>query len=227
MLGTAASILFKLDPGPIAPIAGLLVILTGALCIALHVRDWKRILALLSLSTLAELAGLFTGWPFGKYVYTHNWWPTVPIGPDHFFPLLLPFAWLMIVGGSWLTLRSFTSGWATILWTGLLAVLVDAPMERVMTDVFGYWKWAEPGPVFGAPILNSVGWFVVGCGCAAILEWGSKTRGSRYGWWVVGPFCIFAGISGLFRYFDWAFIVLLALGALFCTLRVSRREAAA
>lgn len=212
ILGTAASVFLKIDPGPVAKIAGLALILSGALCIAATIGRWPRIAFLVVFSALAELVGLHTGLPFGRYEYTAAWWPTIPAGGNHVFPLLLPFAWLMIVGGAWTVVRQKLSGAPAVLATATIAAVIDAPMERVMTDIFRYWKWNEPGPVFGAPVLNSFGWFLVALVGAISLESGAERPNPKWGAGVVGLFCAFAGISGLFRFFDPAFLILVFIG---------------
>ena len=70
------------------------------------------------------------------------------------FPLLLPLAWLLVAGGSYLVARR--------AWLGaILATAADFVMEPVMVQRLGYWRWLEPGPLpGGAPWLNPIGWFV-------------------------------------------------------------------
>lgn len=212
IVGTAASVFLKIDPGPVAKIAGLALILSGALCIATTIGRLARIVFLIVFSALAELIGLHTGLPFGRYEYTSAWWPTIPAGAGHVFPLPLPFAWLMIVGGAWAVVRQKLSGASAVLATAAIAAVIDAPMERVMTDIFGYWKWSEPGPVFGAPLLNSLGWFLVALVGAIALERGAERPNPKWGAGVVGLFCAFAGVCGLFRFFDPAFLLLVMIG---------------
>lgn len=209
-MGSAASTWLKLDPGLIAPLAGFLVILTGAGCLALEIGSWCMVGLLIAVSATAELIGLYTGYPFGRYEYSSRWWPVIPLGSGHFFPVLLPFAWILIVGGGYLSVRLFTSGWKASFLTALLATLIDAPMERAMVGTFGYWAWNEPGPVFGAPLLNSGGWFLVSLIAASLL--GRKGEGlfvSRAPW-VLGLFCLFVACAGLLKSLDSAWLVLAA-----------------
>lgn len=168
--GILAQVKFGANPGPIAPVMSALIMLSGAGATALSLRHPAAVVSVLVLGAVAEIIGLFTGFPFGSYEYTDRWVPTVPLGTGHRFPLLLPFAWLLMVGESFLFVRRFWSGWKLALGTGLLAAAIDVPMERAMTDVLGYWRWSAPGPLYGAPHLNFVGWFVVSSLAALVLQ---------------------------------------------------------
>ncbi|MFQ3669378.1 MAG: carotenoid biosynthesis protein, partial [Fimbriimonadaceae bacterium] len=179
LAGSAVSRLTGLDPGPIAPVAAALTLLTGFA--AAFAPVWqaigpKRALAagafVLTVGAASEIAGLYTGLPFGRYAYTDAWFPTVPLPGGHFFPLLLPFAWFLMAGSAYLVVSRLAqgrdgTGSRPPLWVvpggALLAAALDVPMEPVMTDVLGYWVWLDPtwpigGPVLGAPLMNAVGW---------------------------------------------------------------------
>lgn len=124
-----------------------------------------RIWAVVALGAASEIVGLYTGFPFGSYTYSENWWPTVPLPDDHRFPILLPFAWGMIAGAA------AAANWRRPVWmAGLLAAMVDLVMEPAMADVLGYWTWAPRGPLpGGAPLLNFFGWFLVASLAALVL----------------------------------------------------------
>lgn len=206
--GVAAQKFLRVDPGPIAPIMSALIMLTGAGSIAISIRSWRSVGWVIGIGAVAEIVGLFTGFPFGRYEYTDRWVPTVPLGMGHRFPLLLPLAWLMMVGGSFLFVSQFWKDWRLVLGTAILAAAIDVPMERAMTDVLGYWKWIPPGPLYGAPFLNTVGWVLVG-GLAAIgLRRVTAVPGSSR--LVLPFFCGFVAWNGFIAGFDPAWISLLA-----------------
>jgi uncharacterized membrane protein len=213
-LGTAASTWFKLDPGPIAPAVTVLLILCGSAAIAVGIRDALAVGLLLIVCGGAEIVGVLTGMPFGRYEYTDRWWPTVLLNDHHRFPLLIPFAWLLILGGSYLLLRNKVSKWSAVPLCALLATLIDMPMERAMTETFGYWKWTPPGPIFGAPISNSVGWFVVSLLAASILALRDQEVENRQVWKVLASFCIFVAICGAINHIEPAWLLLFGIALL-------------
>lgn len=211
-LGVCAQRALKVDPGPIAPIMSAIIMLTGGGAIALSLRNWRAVVAVLGIGTFAEVLGLFTSVPFGSYEYTDRWVPTISIGLGHRFPLLLPLAWLFVVGGSHLFLRGRITGWSLAVGTGAFAMAIDIPMERAMTDVFGYWQWLPPGPIYGAPLWNSLGWFLVALLASLTLrQVDSNDSPARL---VLPVFCAFVAWNGLLSGFDLAWVVLLAFAIL-------------
>lgn len=211
-LGTIASSLLHIDPGPIKPVSAILIVLIGSSVSWIAIRDWMSVLAILAGSATAEILGLFTGFPFGVYEYTNQWIPTVPLG-IHRFPLLVPFSWLMVVGGCFAFCQRLSKRWQRVLGAGLLAALIDLPMEKAMTDVFGYWKWQSTGPFFGAPVLNFCGWF----GVAALLSWVLDVRllvkMGRTPILVLAGFIFFVAWCGIVQESALAWLVLALLGS--------------
>ncbi|HLO98457.1 MAG TPA: carotenoid biosynthesis protein [Fimbriimonas sp.] len=212
-LGSIASKAFQLDPGPIKPIFSFLMIALGVTCIAIEMGNWKSVAFILGLGTAAEICSLATGFPFGRYHYTDQWIPTIPLWGNERFPLLLPFAWVMIVGGAASLVQRKASGWWFVVATGLLCAAIDAPMERAMIDVFRYWTWVDVGPVFGAPIVNSLGWFGVAAVAAIPLKKGAPDQSGQYSSKVVAVFCGFVAICGWLDHFSVAWLLLIAIGA--------------
>lgn len=206
--GIAAQKFLKADPGPIAPLMSAIIMLSGAGSVALSIGRLTSVGWVLGIGALAEIIGLFTGFPFGRYEYTDRWVPTVPLGMGHRFPLLLPLAWLMMVGGSFLFVSRYWQGWKLVVGTAALAAAIDIPMERAMTDVLGYWKWTPPGPLYGAPVLNVFGWLGVGALAAfSIRKAKVQERSSRI---ILPLFCGFVAWNGFLSGFDPAYIALLA-----------------
>lgn len=214
LFGTIVSKAFSVDPGMIAPIITVLLILCGSSVIAIGIRDKLSILLLLLICGGAEIVGVLTGLPFGRYEYTDRWWPTVPIGQGQHFPVLVPFAWLLTLGGSYLVIRTRVDRWLAVPLCAVLTTLIDLPMERAMTDVFHYWKWAQPGPLFGAPISNSAGWFVVSLIAGTALASRDNVSVNHNAWKVPAVFCVFVASCGGVSGADPAWVVLLGLGLL-------------
>jgi len=167
LAGTALTRATGLNPGPIAPIASIATILTGVY--AIFGQHWRRMIPVLVIGAVAELLGLYTGFPFGAYAYTDRWIPTLPLPGDNRFPLILPFAWALVAGASWSLAPG--RGWPRAILAGLIAALIDLPMEAIMTGPLDYWRWKQPGPLpGGAPIANFLGWFAVATIAATFLN---------------------------------------------------------
>jgi phytoene desaturase len=161
-----------LNGGPFKPILSALMILSGSAAstefLWRKAGGWRICLFVLSIGAASEVFGLYFGLPFGQYAYTHEWQPTLLLPGDVQFPLLLPFAWLLIVASAWSIASIFRK--FKVFITALIAMLIDLPMESVMTKSLQYWQWSEQGPLFGAPILNSFGWLLTAGLAAAIIS---------------------------------------------------------
>ncbi|MBX3097725.1 MAG: carotenoid biosynthesis protein [Fimbriimonadaceae bacterium] len=195
MLGTALASAGIAPPPGIESIANLVLILSG--CLALV--DWLRVpifawILVLTLGAMIEWVGLATGWPFGAYVYTGDWWPSIAGPSGSAFPVLLPFAWLMMAGAAYALARHWVGGWRAAALGGLLASVVDLLLEPVMVDRLGYWRWADSGPLpGGAPWSNFFAWYATAFLAGLILSrWDqSPKREKSVGAWILVPFSLF------------------------------------
>jgi uncharacterized membrane protein len=213
-LGSVLSALLGVDPGSIAPVTAVLIVLTGTWCVGRQITSAAAIAWVMAVGAVSEIAGLYTGIPFGRYEYTALWWPTVPLPGDHRFPLMLPLAWTMIAGGSFLVARQWLRPASAALAGALLATLVDFPMEHAMTEVHGYWNWQDPVPALSAPLSNSVGWFLVSwVACAAVARLSPEPPRGALQNVVLALFCLFTALSILLHepHPSAAVLVLLAL----------------
>jgi len=192
LAGTLLKATAGVDPGPIAPVASLLTIAIGFIALT-QSAHWGYALAVLFVGASAEICGLYTGLPFGRYAYTERWWPIVELPDDHYFPILVPFAWFLVAGGCALAFKAV--GKSSMILAPVIATLIDFLMEPVMVKVLGYWRWIEPGPLpGGAPWLNVAGWFLTSLIAAWILS-KSKAKGSEDPVWVLVGFVLL--ITGL------------------------------
>lgn len=211
LAGSLLSRVAHLDPGPIAPVAALLTLLFGTYASLKGYlghngpQGWGVALGVLVLGAGVELTGVATGYPFGRYRYTDHWWPTVTLERIGHFPLLVPVAWLLVVGSSTLAasamLHAPRSRGPLALASGLLAAVLDLAMEPVMAGPLDYWRWEHPSPLpGGAPLLNFVGWFVTASAGAAILLRGGEVRvqDARDSRWVLlGHVALTLGIGAI------------------------------
>lgn len=121
---------------------------------------WRAIgLALLAggLGWLAERIGLETGLLFGQYIYT---------APP---PLLAGVPWLVVLGWLAMPMAALALSGGRAWLAGLMLVAWDLGLEPLMVYQ-GYWQWKDPaGLWYGAPLLNFVGWWLVGSLIAWIL----------------------------------------------------------
>jgi uncharacterized membrane protein len=180
VFGTIAERRFGIDPGLIKPVASFLTLCCGFMAIFTPIASslgWRSTAIVTAgvffVGAASEILGIYAGLPFGVYSYTANWQPVVLLPGERWFPLLLPVAWTMIVGGAYLTVALLLPGnnrTSRLLGTALLAVVVDAVMEPVMVNHLQYWTWRDSGPIFGIPLSNAFGWFIVSLLAALALE---------------------------------------------------------
>ena len=138
---------------------------------AVYLTGWRRALCFFGLtvviSLLLEHLGVTTGRIFGAYHYTNVLNPKL-LGT---VPVVIPLAYFMVLHPSRMIADLITWGKAagltkSFLWSlhvSVLAALVmtawDLTMDPVMTKQVKAWVWEHPGPWFGIPLQNYVGWF--------------------------------------------------------------------
>ena len=52
----------------------------------------------------------------------------------------------------------------------LLLLAWDLTLDPAMSEATRYWVWGEPGPYYGMPLMNLVGWYVTGVALMVALE---------------------------------------------------------
>lgn len=190
-------------------------IVLAALVLMVHLwrrsgaRWMAAFVAVYGISLGSELMGTAFGVPFGPYHYTGL------LGPKWLglVPVLIPLSWFfMAVPAYGLAARAVdgwrdggvgsgrearrrgraaadATGWrdaaGRILVGSLLLLAWDLTLDPAMSEVTRYWVWGEPGPYYGMPLMNLVGWYVTGVALMLALEWfGARSwlRGISTGW---------------------------------------------
>lgn len=126
------------------------------------------LLWVLAIAWLAEFIGHSTGLPFGRYTYSEVLRPQ--IGG---VPIQIPAAWLMMLPPAWAAGTAVcgkglptdsASRWkqraSLSLVSGLAFTAWDLFLDPQMV-AWGVWQWETPGPYFGVPAINFIGWVLI------------------------------------------------------------------
>ena len=159
--------------------APLFLVVAGILTIAEHRVAWKSLAIAALLGVAFELAGVHTGLPFGRYVYTETLAPAV-FG----VPVVIAFAWLVLI--------DFVRGLTPSIAAGaLLMTAADLVIDPLAAGPLHYWRWLDPGPYYGIPWLNFAGWMLASLVILALMPKTSR-RMSWTGWSVILFFTVLA-----------------------------------
>lgn len=165
---------YPLVSGTTLQVITIATIYVGATAMVLHAylsfgfKYASRYLVLAALfGYFIELLGLNTGWPFGVYTYDSS------LGFAIFgVPLVVPFAWVMMIHPCLVAARRITSKW-TFLYGGALLAGWDLFLDPLMVSA-GRWTWEVPGAhvpfVPDVPLSNFFGWLLSGCAIVALLN---------------------------------------------------------
>ncbi len=144
-----------------ATIVGVLAFATASASHAYAAFGRDFVLKFLSIALVAtfviEVIGVATSFPFGTYEYDLERLGFSVYG----VPLLIPFAWFMMLYPSWLVSRSlFESKILAILTGALLMSTWDLYLDPQMVNE-GYWTWFVDGiSTKEIPLTNFFGWFL-------------------------------------------------------------------
>lgn len=117
-----------------------------------------KFLAIALLSTFViEVVGVATSFPFGTYEYDPARLGITVLS----VPLLIPFAWFMMLYPSWLISKDlFKSNFLAIPAASLLMATWDLYLDPQMVNE-GYWTWIVDGSATkDIPLTNFFGWFL-------------------------------------------------------------------
>ncbi|MGA7470142.1 MAG: carotenoid biosynthesis protein [Halobacteriota archaeon] len=120
-----------------------------------------------AVSLFFEALSINTGLPFGlHYHYTVQSLSLFGV------PSVIIFAYFGTGYFSWMLSHVFTGQFSKKLqgkWifvvpliAAFILVMWDLGMDPIFSTVLSLWVWESPGPYFGVPIMNFVGWFVTG-----------------------------------------------------------------
>ena len=114
-----------------------------------------------------EVLGVHTGWPFGVYEYDTS------LGVQLFgVPLVVPFAWVMMVHPCLCAARRIAGNWV-FLYGGALLAAWDLFLDALMVGA-GRWTWEVPGAnapfTPDIPMSNPFGWLLAGMFITGLLN---------------------------------------------------------
>jgi len=158
---------FLLPPSLTTEIIYMLGYVTS-LAVASIYKEYRHVLIIpvagFAIGLAAEVIGVNTGVPFGKYEYISLMAPRV-LG----VPLSVPIMWgfyaylTYLIASSIITRKGTAGAFLRVTYTSLLMVTLDLAMDPFMVSKIHAWVWLGGwGPAwFGIPASNYMGWFIV------------------------------------------------------------------
>jgi putative membrane protein len=180
--------------------APLFLCLAASISLALTHTDYRGHLAACGLIGLvAEIIGVSSGFPFGRYTYTQE-----------LQPLLLDVP--VVIGCAWLVLFAYVKQMVQLggipsslqyLCGAIWMVFLDLLIDPLASGPLGYWIWEVKGLYFGIPLINFFGWFIVSLGLFLIFRapWPLSRGAVQVGFSIVIFFSLIAlgrGLTGAF-----------------------------
>lgn len=107
---------------------------------------------------LSEIVGVHTGYPYGRYFYTETMRPLL-----FDVPLVMVAAWIILpayIRQLLLTVR--LPKIMLIVLSAVVLAFIDLLIDPVAIGPMDFWVWKDYGPYYGIPMLNFIGWFIVG-----------------------------------------------------------------
>ena len=124
---------------------------------------------------LSEVVGIRVPSLYGSYSYTEVVQPQVAG-----VPVVMACAWVIVIGYVKNRLRLLAlKPWSEVFAGAVWMTAIDLLIDPVATLGVGYWVWRNPGPYYGVPLSNFLGWLIVS---AALLAAGRRVRveGEQY-----------------------------------------------
>ncbi|WP_342678814.1 carotenoid biosynthesis protein [Methanofollis sp. UBA420] len=164
--------LADLGAGPSAVSALFLVLMAlpayAALIRWLGVRRGLALLLLLSvLPLLVEALAVLTGVPYGRFSYGGA------LGPKAFglvpWTVAVAYPPVFLASAAAASSLAGTEARRFLPATALFALLADLVLDPAAVRA-GFWAWDAPGPYYGVPAANFVGWAITGLLYAALFR---------------------------------------------------------
>ena len=125
-------------------------VIVGAISWLGRRRGIALLVALGLYALVLESLAVATGIPYGRFSYSEV------LGPRLFglAPLTVLLAWTPLILGSLAVTRR---AWQAVVLVVVCDLVLDPAAVRL-----GFWAWDEPGPYYGVPVINFVGWVLSG-----------------------------------------------------------------
>jgi putative membrane protein len=130
-------------------------------------RGLTALLVLSVLPLLVEAFAVWTGFPYGEFHYSGMLGYMV-MG---LVPASVSFAYTPILLGAMTVAGRYSYGSLTrfALFSALANVSVDLVIDPAAVHT-GFWAWTSPGPYYGVPLVNFLGWVVTGFAYSALFH---------------------------------------------------------
>lgn len=180
-------------------------------------RTFTTTLIVVALSWFVEAVGTATGFPFGNYTYTGLLQPQIA-----HVPLILPFAWMMMLPCAWAVAYIITGGrygLRFILISALAMTAWDLFLDPQMVS-WRLWMWHDSGGYFGIPWMNYLGWFLASAFITLVarphdlqvvpflviytITWALESIGLLVFWGLPGPALVGFVVMGIFVWQAWS-----------------------
>ncbi len=124
-----------------------------------HSNGLLAIAGLMIFGLLFEAQSIITGFPYSNFEYGHK------LGQKLFglVPWTVAFAWPPLVIGAFAICKR------KIIPTAIFLMAIDLVLDPGATSL-QFWVWQNPGPFYGVPTVNFIGWLVSGAFGALILH---------------------------------------------------------
>jgi len=202
---------YPLVSGDVLAFITISSVLMGALAMTLHAYlsygpkyAFRYLFITLLFGYFIEYLGVHTGWPFGEYLYDDS------LGFNLFgVPLVVPFAWAMMVHPALVAARKVTMKW-TFLYGGALLAAWDLYLDPQMVAA-GRWTWVVDGAHVPfspeIPLSNLFGWLLSGFAIIAFLNLvlpfeRRKESASLSAVTILLGWVLFSGLVGNLFFFD-------------------------
>lgn len=174
----------RFGEGPAYPAVSTLFILAIALppyAALIHWLSWRKGLALVALLSFlpATVEGLavLTGIPYGHFTYSSALGNLIAGVVPRTVLLAYP---PILFAATTLSSHTIRSTPARILLAGAIGLAIDLVFDPAAVHA-GFWAWDVPGPYYGVPLVNFLGWAVTGTIYAAIFFLATKNELARDG----------------------------------------------